>query len=89
MNFSYKLFIGDRLIDKCFTHSKRRFLKKLRTINWEVGHFKVYLRIGYGKLLDYYGKLSNFYNEGEYNNKNDFWLAFEAFIEKENNNVIS
>jgi len=81
----YKLLVtkNGRLIDKCSTHSTKRFLKNLRTINWKHDPLRVSLRVGYGKQLNNFGKLSYFYNGGEYENKTDLWLAFNAFAEKE------
>jgi hypothetical protein len=89
MNFTLKVFKNNKLVSKCQTHSTRRFLKKLRTINWKNFSPRVYLKVSYGKLLDNFGKLTNFVNEGEYTNKKDLWQAFEAFTEKEDENVTS
>lgn len=84
MRQHYKLLVTKRgeLIQKCSTHSLRRFLKNLRTINWENDHPVAYLKVSYGKHKDNFGKLTNFDNEGEYRNETDLWQAFNAFIEK-------
>jgi len=63
------------------THSKRRFLNHLRTIKWQYKGIKVYIRVSYGKKVDVFGKLSTFYNDGLYENKEDLWSAFNAFKE--------
>lgn len=83
MKFSYKVAQKQKVVVvRCRTRSKRRFLKNLRTINWGNNHFIVYLRVSYGKQIDNFGKLVTFYNDGDFENKEDLWLAFEAFTEK-------
>lgn len=73
MNYFYKLFKDKEVVDKGLTHSKRRFLKKIRTVNWKNNVTKAYVRINYKKGL---------VNEGEYVNKQDLWIAINAFLEK-------
>jgi hypothetical protein len=84
MNYSYKLIRKGLVMDKCSSHSLRVFLKNLRTINWQHRPLKVLLKVSYGKRIDNFGKLTNFDNEGEYDNKKDLWQAFMAFTEDEN-----
>ncbi|PIS00211.1 MAG: hypothetical protein COT84_08845, partial [Chlamydiae bacterium CG10_big_fil_rev_8_21_14_0_10_35_9] len=72
MNFSYKLIKNGKLVNKCRTHSIRRFTKNLRTIRWRKSVLKVYLKVNYGK---------GFINEGLYENQKDLWAAFNAFVE--------
>lgn len=84
LSYFYKITSGTKTITKCLTHSRRVFLKKSRTINWKEVEQKgqsVYLRVNYGKLLDYYGKMSNFHNDGDYQDKDSFFLALYAFLE--------
>ena len=83
MIYLYKILKNKELVDKRLTHSKKRFLKNLRTISWKDAPVKVYLRISYGKRVDNFGKLVAFYNDGIYENKKDLWLAFNAFTEEE------
>jgi hypothetical protein len=83
MNFSLKVFNNNKLIQRCSTHSQRVFLKKLRSINWGETHPRVYIKVSYEKRLDNFGKLVNFDNEGVYDNKQDLWLALNAFIEND------
>lgn len=83
MNFTFKVTKNNKVIQKCQTHSKRRFLNQLRAINWKDKPLKVYLRVSYGKHEDVWGKLSSFYNDGWYENEKDLWLAFNAFSEEE------
>lgn len=72
MNFTFKVFKNRRVVQSMRTRSIRRFLNMVRTINWQKEHFSVYLRVSYGR---------GFYNDGEYINENEFWIAFNAFRE--------
>jgi len=83
LNFTFRVVKNGKTIDRCQTHSKRRFLNRLRTINWEDKLLKVYLRVSYGKHEDVWGKFSSFYNDGWYENEEDLWLAFNTFSEEE------
>jgi len=82
MNFTLKVIKNNQAIQRVRTHSIRRFYNHLRTINWEDGGKKVYLRLSYGKEQDVFGKMVTFYNDGWFENKEDLWLTFEAFKEK-------
>lgn len=62
------------------THSKRRFFRKLRTINWEKRP-SVYIRVTYDQSLDVYGIKQTFYNDGIYIDKTDLLRAATAFTE--------
>jgi len=81
LNLSFKVTKDGKVIDRYSTRSKRRFLNRVRTINWRDKPLKVYLRINYGKHLSNVGKIENFWNDGEYETKKDFWLALRAFLE--------
>jgi len=74
MTYSYKLLKSKKLVDKCLTHSKKIFLKNLRTIKFTDNEISVLLKVNYG---------NGFVNEGIYENKKDLWLAFRAFTERE------
>lgn len=82
LNFTYKVVINNKMTERCSTHSKRIFIKKLRTINWKLKGIKVTIRVNYGKQSNDYGTALTFSNEGNYYNKKDLWLAFNAFTEK-------
>lgn len=72
-NYTLKVFENGKKVDRCQTHSLRRFRKHLRTINWQKSQLEMCLRVNYGK---------GFVNEGNYWTKKDLWLAFNAFIER-------
>lgn len=80
-NLSFCVRKNGKEIDTCHTRSKRRFYNRIGTINWHDGGIKVYLRINYGKIFTNTGKKENFWNDGEYENENDFNLALKAFLE--------
>lgn len=71
------------MIQRIWTHKKRRFLKKIRLIIWQDGDIKVYLKVYYGKGFDVWGKYTDFYNDGDYVKKKDLLLAFNAFTEED------
>lgn len=79
INFTFEVVKNGKTIQRVRTHSMRRFLHHLRTINWQGGHPRVYLRVNYGKAEDVFGKISSFYNDGWYDNEKDLWHAFNAF----------
>lgn len=83
MNFTFKVKKNRSTIQVVRTHSIRRFINNLRTINWKDGGTKVYLRVNYGKKVDVFGKLSTFYNDGWYENQEDLRSAFNAFKEED------
>lgn len=80
VNYFAKTIKNGKTTSKCSTHKIKRFRNCLRMINWREIDL-VYLRVDYGLLLDYWGEMSKFINEGEYENPYDLWLAFNAFIE--------
>ena len=82
MNFTFKVIKNNKVIQRVQTHSIRRFYNHIRTINWQNRPSKAYLRVSYGKYTDCFGKMVNFYNDGEYETKEDLWLAFNVFKEK-------
>ncbi len=81
MNFTLKVFKNGKSIDQVRTHSIRLFLKHLRTINWEQGGIKTYIRVSYGKKTCVRGCVCTFYNDGFYETKDDLQLAFAAFYD--------
>lgn len=80
-NFTFRVIKNGKTMDRCQTHSKRRFYNRIRLIKWKDGVEKVYLRVSYGKGLDNFGKITYFYNNGEYKTKKDLFFALSAFAE--------
>ena len=80
-NFTFRVIKNGKVVERCQTHSKRRFYNRIRMINWQNSHFKVYLRVSYGKALTNFGKMENFYNDGEYETNKDLLEALTAFTE--------
>lgn len=84
MNFTLKILEKGRAeVRRYQTHSKRRFLNRIRTINWGSSGLKVYVRVSYGKHENDSGKRTTFYNDGWYESKEDLWLTLSAFLEAE------
>ena len=81
MLFSIKIYKNRSIAQKARTRKIRRFLKIIRSIKWEDSTIRAYIKVNYGKLPDCYGKKVNFYNDGDYDNKQDFCLAADAFLE--------
>ncbi len=81
LNFTFKIVKDGKTIDKCQTHSRRRFNNRIRTINWQDRPLKGYLRVSYGKRECNLGCVCNFYNDGEYETKEDLLFALSAFTE--------
>lgn len=83
INLTFRVIKNGKMIQRCSTHSIRRFRNKIGTINWEDRPLKVYLRVSYGKYKDCFGKMSDFYNDGYYTTKRDLIYALQAFTEKD------
>lgn len=80
-NFTYKVKLNNRVVSKCQTHSIRRFCNRIRLVKWQNGQ-SVYLRVYYGMGLDNWGKMTAFYNDGDYETKVELLKALSAFTEK-------
>lgn len=65
------------------TTHKKRFLTHMRLINWNIPYSRIYLKVYYGKKIDAFGKLTQFFNYGWYNSEKDLTEAFEAFDEED------
>ena len=79
LNYTFRVIKDSKTIDRSQTHSKRRFYNRIRTINWQDSHLKVYLRVSYGKQECNLGCVCNFYNDGWYNSKTELMFALDAF----------
>lgn len=64
------------------TSKIRRFLHYTKLINWQNKNLRVYLKVTYGKQRDHRNKLVQFYNDGDYETKDDFARAIRAFLER-------
>lgn len=64
------------------TSKIRRFLRYTRLINWQNKNLQVYLKVTYGKQRDHRNKLVQFYNDGDYESRDDFTRALRAFLER-------
>ena len=82
MKFTFIVYKNGKPIQKCSTHKLRRFIHRMKLINWQNTNLKIYLKISYGEFKNNTNKLQTFYNDGFYTNKQDYDLAFRAFLEK-------
>jgi hypothetical protein len=82
LNFTFRVVKNGRVVDRCQTHSKRRFYNRIGTLKWQNKPSFVYLRVSYGKNIDAFGKMVNFYNDGEYDNKNDLLSVLDIFSQE-------
>ncbi|MDO8487554.1 MAG: hypothetical protein Q7S45_04620 [Candidatus Curtissbacteria bacterium] len=69
-NYSYKVMIAGRTVQRYQSPSIRRFKNHLATIKWQNADFNVYLKVRYGP---------GFQNEGIYENSHDLLFALDAF----------
>jgi len=69
-----------KVVKRYESANKRRFLYYTRLINWEKCPV-VTLRVVYGKIKDNFGHIVTADNTGDYENKKDFLLALNAFLE--------
>ncbi len=81
LNYTFRVIKDGKTIDRCQTHSKRRFYNRIRTINWQDRLSKVYLRVNYGKAICNQGCRCSFYNDGEYQTNQDLMVALDGFTE--------
>lgn len=79
LNYTFRVIKDGKTIDRCQTHSNRRFYNRIRTINWQNNPLKVYLRVSYGRTECNMGCVCNFYNDGWYENRKELMFALEAF----------
>ncbi len=83
-NYTLKLFRTIGKIETVRTKKKMRFLRNIRTINWQLdGIRKAYLKVSYGKKMCNYGCLCDFYNDGFYDNKEELLDVFKYFDEED------
>lgn len=83
-NYSLKLYKKNGKIEIVRTRKKRRFLRIIRTINWQsMGLRKTYIKACYGKKMCNSRCLCDFYNDGYYNNKEELLQAFKYFDDED------
>ncbi len=79
-NYTLKLYKNNGKIEIVRTKKKMRFLRNIRTINWQNrGIKKAYLKVSYGKKICISGCLCDFYNDGYYDNKEELLQTFKYF----------
>lgn len=81
LNFTFRVTKNGKTIQRCQTHSRRRFHDRIGRINWQNKPLKVHLRVNYGRAMCNRGCVCSFYNDGVYETKEDVLQALAAFIE--------
>lgn len=82
-NYTLKIYKTNGKVKTVRTKKKKRFLKNIATINWELkGIKKVYLKVLYGKKICNFGCLCEFHNDGFYDNKKELLQVFKYFDEE-------
>lgn len=83
-NYILKLYKPDGKVKTLRTKKKKRFLKIIRTINWQtMGIRKAYLKVSYGKKNCNFGCLCEFYNDTYCNNKEELLDMFKYFDDED------
>jgi hypothetical protein len=81
-NFTAKIYgVNNKLVSRLCTAHPRVFLDYIRSLKWEKGIQKAYLRIFYGTFNDCFGNKAAFRNEGFYTSQKKLIHAYEAFNE--------
>lgn len=78
-NYLLKLFKGQK-VERYETRSIRRFYNHIRTIKWQDGIIKVYLRVSEGKHPELHGRLTTYYNDATCYNPKELLETFNAFL---------
>lgn len=82
-NYTLKLYKNNGKVETVRTKKKMRFLRIIRTINWQDGIKKTYIKVSYGKKICVSGCLCEFHNDGYYNNKQDLLEIFKYFDDED------
>lgn len=82
-NYVLKLYKNNGKVEIDRTKKKKRFLRNIRTINWNNCIKKTYIKVSYGKKQCVFGCICAFYNDGFYHNKEELLLIFRHFDEEE------
>ena len=82
--FTINVLTNGKVVERHDTRSLRRFLDLARLVQFK-DSMKITVRIvaNYGLKKDNYGKMSQFENEGVYDNQKDLVFAAKAFTEED------
>mgnify|MGYP001610587199 CR=1 FL=1 len=82
-NYTLKLYKNNGKVEIVRTKKKKRFLRNIRTINWQNDIRKAYLKVSYGKKICISGCLCDFYNDTYCDNKNELLEMLKYFDDEE------
>ena len=81
-----KVIKKGKMAQMAHTAISSRFLSFIKAVSFpelkKIPNSHLYIKVVYGKSLDNYGKLREFYNDGEYTNRKDLNLAVRAFFKE-------
>lgn len=77
--YTLKIYETSGKIETVRTKKRKRFFKFLRTINWQSGIKKSYIKVSYGKKVCIDGCLCEFWNDGYYNTKEELLEIIKYF----------
>ena len=81
LNFTLKVLKRGKIAQRYESSHLRRFCAVVKALSFKKHDIKVHLRVSYGRHLDNFGKMVEFWNDGVYDTRKDFLLAFNAFRE--------
>lgn len=77
LKITLKLWKQDGTVKRWHSTKSKRIYAILKAEKFR----KAYLKVSYGKQKDNHGEMVSFYNDGEYDDKNDLRLTVKAFTE--------
>lgn len=83
-NYTLKLYKNNGKVEIVRTRKKKRFLRNIRTINWQNRDIKrAYLKVFYGKKICNYGCSCDFHNDTYCSNQKELLQMFKYFDDEE------
>jgi hypothetical protein len=83
-NYTLKLYKNSGKVEIIRTRKKKRFLRIIRTINWQNGEIKrAYLKVSYGKKICNYECPCEFFNETYCNSNKELLEMFRYFDDED------
>jgi len=81
-NYTLKVYKNNGKVEIVRTRKQKRFSRIIRTINWQIGIKKAYVKVSYGKYKCSKGCVCEFYNDGYCNSKKELLDLLEYFDEE-------
>jgi len=78
-HYTLRLYKNGGKVETFRTKKKKRFLRIIRTINWQNSILKAYLKVSYGRYECVSGCICEFLNDGLYESKKELLEVFRYF----------